>query len=201
MTTESPVVSTGDLALALLVDRDPDTRRLYGDYLRLAARFDIDEADDGRQALARAIARPPAIVVTETRLPGISGFDLCTELRRDSVTSAIPVIFVTGDVLETDVRRARRAGADAVLTKPCLPEVLLGEIRRVFSKSEDLHRRSDQARAKMIAHVRQSKTLIEQAHAGLYPKRAALSHSHVRGEITAPATPPPALLSPHCDSP
>src|SRR5438034_3312252 len=83
--------------LALLVDRDPDTRKMYAEYLRLSTPCDIDEAEDGREALAKAMTRHPDVIVTETRLPGINGFDLCTLLRRDTSTSAIPIIFVTGD--------------------------------------------------------------------------------------------------------
>src|SRR5438552_681074 len=127
--------------LALLVDRDPDTRKMYAEYLRLSAACETDEAADGREALAKAMARHPDVIVTETRLPGINGIDLCTLLRRDTSTSAIPIIFVTGDAFEIDVKRAERAGADAVLTKPCLPEILLAEIRRVLHESMELRQR------------------------------------------------------------
>src|ERR1700737_4800962 len=116
--------SPDHLPLALLVDRDPDTRKMYAEFLRLSA-CEVEEAEDGREALAKAIARHPDVVVTETRLPGINGFDLCQLLRRDPSTTRIPIVFVTGDAFEGDVRRAERAGADAVLTKPCLPEKLL----------------------------------------------------------------------------
>ena len=73
-----------------LVDRDPDTRKMYAEYLRLSAACETDEAEDGREALAKAMSRHPDVIVTETRLPGINGFDLCTLLRRDTSTSAIP---------------------------------------------------------------------------------------------------------------
>src|SRR5439155_14738543 len=94
--------------LALLVDRDPDTRKMYAEYLRLSA-CDVDEAEDGREALAKAIARHPDVIVTETRLPGINGFDLCLLLRRDPSTTRISIVFVTGDVFEADLRRAERS--------------------------------------------------------------------------------------------
>jgi CheY-like chemotaxis protein len=57
----------------------------------------------------------PDVIITETRLPGIT---LCGLLRRDVATSAIPVIFVTGDPFPADVERAMAAGGDLVLTKP-----------------------------------------------------------------------------------
>src|SRR5438874_4703455 len=111
--------------LALLVDCDADTRRMYSEFLTQLSACEIEEAEDGREALAKAIARHPDIVITETRLPGISGFDLCGLLRQDSVLRTTPIIFVTGDAFDGDVQRARRMGADAVLVKPCLPDELL----------------------------------------------------------------------------
>src|SRR5690349_114225 len=60
--------------LALLVDRDLDTRRMYAEYLRLSG-CAVEEAEDGREALAKAISHHPNVIVTETRLPGINGFD------------------------------------------------------------------------------------------------------------------------------
>src|SRR5690349_15896226 len=113
--------------LALLVDRDPDTRQMYAEFLR-QSQCEIDEAEDGREALAKALAHHPDIIVTETRLPGINGFDLCRLLRDDEMTREIPIVFVTGDAYAQDVKHAESAGADAVLVKPCLPEKLATEI-------------------------------------------------------------------------
>ena len=117
--------------LALLVDRDPDTRHMYAEYLRQAC-CEIDEAEDGREALVKALTRHPDVIVTETRLPGINGFDLCRVLRDDAQTRDIPIVVVTGDAFDGDRRRAQQSGADLVLTKPCLPEQLANEIRHVI---------------------------------------------------------------------
>jgi hypothetical protein len=74
------------------------------------------------------------------------------------------------------MRRAERAGADAVLTKPCLPDTLLSEIRRVIARS---------------------RALREQTPA--LKKRVMLNRSHQRGDTTDPATPPPSIVCPTCD--
>ena len=119
---------------ALLVDRDPDTRSLYAATLTGDC-WQVDEAADGREALAKAIAVRPDVVITDSRLPGIDGIALCGLLRRDMVTSMIPVVFVTGDAYPADVARATAAGADLVLTKPCLPQQLLAGLRRVLDNA------------------------------------------------------------------
>jgi two-component system, cell cycle response regulator DivK len=187
--------------VTLLVDRDPDTRKVYAEFLNMSAGCDILEAEDGREALAKAISRHPDVVITETRLPGLSGFDLCALLRRDSSTSTIPVIFVTGDAFEADVKRAERAGADAVLTKPCLPEQLLKEIRRVLQHSRELRARGAEAREQVHKQLTRSEELIERSHANLFKRRVILSRAHHRRDTTEPPTAPPALICPNCDQP
>ena len=107
---------------------------MYAEYLQVSSAWLVEEAADGREALAKAISRCPAVVITETRLPGMSGFDLCQLLRADAITTGISIIVVTGDALENDIRRARMSGADTVLVKPCLPERLYEEIQRVVER-------------------------------------------------------------------
>ena len=124
MTSSGAIARPHEPYVALLVDRDKDTRHMYAEYLKLG-NWRVDEASDGREALAKAIALHPDVIITETRLPGIDGITLCGLLRRDVATNAIPVIFVTGDAFPADVERAMAAGGDLVLTKPCLPEQLL----------------------------------------------------------------------------
>jgi CheY-like chemotaxis protein len=123
---------------ALLVDRDADTRLLYAEYLRQSA-YEVEEAEDGREALAKAIARVPSVIVSETRLPGMSGYDLCRVLRSDLSTEFVPIVVVTGDAGPSDLKRAEDAGADTVLVKPCLPDRLGVEIQRLLARSADLH--------------------------------------------------------------
>lgn len=139
--------------LVLLVDADADTRRMYAEYLRMSSIWSVEEAADGREALAKAITRRPAVVVTETRLPGMSGFDLCRLLRSDPLTAHISIVVVTGDALETDVARARMAGADAVLVKPCLPDRLRAEIGRVIGHGDEAHTTSRAPDADAAASV------------------------------------------------
>ena len=105
--------------VALLVDRDDDSRAMYAEFMKLQA-WTTEEAADGPEGLAKALSCRPSIVITETQLPGISGYDLVTLLRRDVQTKAIPIVVVTADAYDGAVSRARNAGADQVLIKPCL---------------------------------------------------------------------------------
>ena len=103
---------------------------MYGESLRLAA-FDVEEATDGREALVRAAASTPTIIVTETRLRFIDGYALCSLFRGDPPTRDTPIIVLTGDAVPAQLDRARDSGADSVLVKPCLPEQLIAAIDRL----------------------------------------------------------------------
>jgi len=181
--------------MALLVDRDSDTRKMYAEYLKLSSCL-IEEAEDGREALAKAISYLPDIIITETRLPGISGFDLCSLLRQDEATSAIPIVVVTGDAFDMDVKRAQRAGADAVLIKPCLPEALGAEIVRLLDQSSALRERARAVREKAHDQLEKSDRLIERSRV---TRRTMLSRSHARHHTTTPPAAPPVLMCPSCD--
>ena len=181
--------------VALLVDRDSDTRKMYAEYLKLSQCI-IDEAEDGREALAKALVRHPDIIVTETRLPGISGFDLCQLLRNDMGTRTIPIVVVTGDAFESDVRRAQQAGADTVLIKPCLPEMLLKEIQQVLDQSAALRERARVARERLHGQLSRSETLLQQSDT---IRRTMMSRAHDRRDTTTPPLTPPPLVCPACD--
>lgn len=168
---------------------------MYGEFLRQSA-VDFEEAADGRDALAKALARPHDVVVTETRLPGISGYELCQLLRRDVATKATPIIVVTGDAYASNVDRARRAGADVVLVKPCLPDVLLAEMHLLVPHSSELRRHSQEVRARSASRVSRAQAL--QARPGS-PHRRALSRVFSRVDTTTPPAEPPSLVCPTCD--
>jgi two-component system, cell cycle response regulator DivK len=184
--------------VALLVDPDADTRRLYAEFLKLSSCV-IEESDDGRDALAKALSGRADVVVTDTRLPGINGFDLCLLLRHDDSTSAIPIVVVTGDAFAADVERAKSVGADAVLVKPCLPDTLLAEIRRLLELSAGHRERARATRAKMHDQVARSGRLVDRCNAA--SRRQMLRTAHARHDTTTPAVVPPALVCPVCDQP
>ena len=183
---------------ALLADRDPDTRSLYAATLTGDC-WQVDEAADGREALAKAIAVRPDVVITDSRLPGIDGITLCDLLRRDVATSTIPVVFVTGDVYPADVAKATAAGADLVLTKPCLPEHLLAELRRMLDNPKRIRIRAEEERTSQ--RLDRADDVLSRAVHTVRPARHSLTWTHQRGVATNPPIGPPTLVCPSCDRP
>jgi len=123
--------------IVLIVEDDPETRRLYSDVLEREG-FLADQAHNGFQALEKIRKHPPALVLLDIALPGMDGIELCRELRRDARTRDIPVLGITGYGDRHYPDRVRLAGADHVLTKPCDPEVLVAEVRRLMTETRRL---------------------------------------------------------------
>jgi DNA-binding response OmpR family regulator len=189
----------GDPIVALLVDRDQDTRQMYAEFLKLG-NWRVDEASDGREALAKAIAVHPHVIITETRLSGIDGITLCALLRRDVATNTIPVVFVTGDAYAADVERAIEAGADLVLTKPCLPEHLLTMLRSVLEDSRNLVTRSAGVRHDALDRLERADEVLSRS-VDIVHRRQTLKKTHQRGDTLNPPIAPPSLVCPLCDQP
>jgi two-component system, cell cycle response regulator DivK len=114
----------------MLVASLQDDREMYAEYLRASA-FTVLEIDHAADALAHAVRAD--VVVTDVRVDGPSdGLELIRQLRADDDTTHTPILVLTACAFGVDRERAERAGCDAFLPKPCLPHVLLAEIRRVL---------------------------------------------------------------------
>jgi CheY-like chemotaxis protein len=116
--------------VVLLVQPHDDTREMYAEFLR-HHRFTPIAVADGAAALKEAGRAD--VIVTGILLPGtMDGVELIARLRRAEGTKHTPVVVLTACTLRSDRERAEQAGCDAFLVKPCLPDDLLAEVRRVL---------------------------------------------------------------------
>jgi CheY-like chemotaxis protein len=104
---------------------------MYCQYLSFSG-MDVTVARDGCRALERAARERPDVVVTDIAMPVMDGLELSRRLRSQAETRDVPIIAVSGQASD----RAKQAGADIVLDKPCEPDRLLHEIEGVL-KSHD----------------------------------------------------------------
>ena len=123
-----------DRPRVLLVDDYPDAREMYAEYLDFSG-FEVIEAANGMEALQRAADTQPDIVLMDLSLPVMDGWEATRRLKADKRTEHIPVVALTGHALAGISEGARKAGCDAFVTKPCLPEDLVREIRLVLDQS------------------------------------------------------------------
>jgi two-component system cell cycle response regulator DivK len=114
----------------LLVQPHDDTRQMYAEFL-LHHGFSVFERANGDDALK--VAPLADVIVTGIRLNGgIDGVELVARVRDDDRTKRTPIIVLTASVTADERSRAKQAGCDVFLPKPCLPVELLREVRRVL---------------------------------------------------------------------
>jgi DNA-binding response OmpR family regulator len=97
------------------------------------AGFDVQAAYDGHSALKIALKDTPDLIVLDWMLPGMSGIDVCREIRRES---SVPIIMLTARVEESDKLIGLELGADDYLTKPFSPRELVARARAVLRRAQ-----------------------------------------------------------------
>lgn len=121
----------GEPPLVLIADDFGDAREMYREYLEFFG-FRAAEARDGNEAIARAHELAPSVILMDLAMPAMDGWEATRRLKADPRTRAIPVIAITGHALNGDAERALAAGCDGVLSKPCLPQRVVEEVRRAL---------------------------------------------------------------------
>lgn len=128
----SPHASGGPMVL--VVDDYEDAREMYAEYLQYSG-FRVAEARTGVEALEKAFELLPDLILMDLSLPVMDGWEATRRLKADARTRAIPVVALTGHALAGHSEGARKAGCDAFVTKPCLPDALVLEVKRVLEQS------------------------------------------------------------------
>jgi two-component system OmpR family response regulator len=116
----------------LLVDDDQNLREVAR-YALSQAGFRVEEAANGRDALAAARARPPDLIVLDVRMPEMDGLETCRELRK---TSRVPIVFLSSADEEIDRVLGLELGGDDYLGKPFSPRELVARAKAVLRRLE-----------------------------------------------------------------
>jgi two-component system phosphate regulon response regulator PhoB len=117
----------------LVVDDEPEAVELVEFNLKQAG-FEVVTAADGADALKKARATLPALVVLDLMLPEIDGLEVCKMLRRDPTTASIPILMLTAKAAEIDRILGLELGADDYVTKPFSPRELVLRVRKVLQR-------------------------------------------------------------------
>jgi len=125
--------------IVLVVDDFADNREMYSEYLAFSG-YDVIEARNGVEAIEAARQRLPDIIIMDLSLPVMDGWEATRRLKADERTRAIPVVALTGHALAGHFKGAQEAGCDSFLYKPCLPDQLVAEIRRMLQAGNALGR-------------------------------------------------------------
>lgn len=118
--------------LILVVDDYQDAREMYAEYLQYSG-FRVAEARNGNEAVAQARSLRPDLILMDLSLPGMDGWEATRVLKADDATKHIPIVALTGHALAGASEGARKAGCDSFVTKPCLPDDLVVEVKRMLN--------------------------------------------------------------------
>jgi two-component system, cell cycle response regulator DivK len=119
-------------ALVLVVEDYQDAREMYAAYLQFSG-YRVAEATNGVEAIEKTLELLPDIILMDLALPKMDGWEATKRLKSDDRTKHIPIVALTGHALAGHAEGARQAGCDSFVTKPCLPDALVAEIRRMLA--------------------------------------------------------------------
>ena len=117
----------------LIVDDEDGIVKLVKMYLE-HHHYEVITASDGQEGLDKAKNEKPDLIVLDLMLPKMDGYKVCGLLKRDARYAKIPVILFTAKAQEKDVKLGEEVGADAYITKPYEPEILLAKIKELLNE-------------------------------------------------------------------
>jgi CheY-like chemotaxis protein len=129
----------------LLVEDFEDAREMYRDYLEFSG-FQVETARDGREAIEKARALRPHLILMDLSLPGVDGWEATRILKDDPQTSDLVIVALSAHALAAEGERARAAGCDGFIAKPCLPTDLVAEIAQHLKAQPEPQERGRRAR-------------------------------------------------------
>ena len=118
--------------LVLVVDDFQDNREMFAEFLSISG-FRVAEASNGREAVDTATALRPDLILMDVSLPEMDGYQATKLLKADERTRSIPIVALTGHAVSGVSEEARAAGCAGVITKPCPPDFLVAEVRRILA--------------------------------------------------------------------
>ena len=133
---EHPVVPNRNANMKpkiLVVDDEPDALELI-QYNLKSAGYDVVTAADGEEALKKARATNPSLVILDVMLPEVDGLEVCKILRREPATSTVPIIMLTAKAGEIDRVLGLELGADDYVTKPFSPRELVLRVKAMLRR-------------------------------------------------------------------
>lgn len=147
--------------LILLVEDNDELRHFLKD--SLSEHYQVIEAADGREGLTLAQEMTPTLIISDVIMPGMNGFELCREIKKDIDTSHIPFVMLTARGAPAAQAEGLDAGADYYFAKPLNTELLLLTIRNRLEqdrKLKDRYLRDSQVEAMELAHSEKDKEFM-----------------------------------------
>ncbi|MCK0744860.1 chemotaxis response regulator CheY [Chromohalobacter nigrandesensis] len=118
----------------LVVDDFPTMRRIVRSLLKELGFNNVDEAEDGQEALNKLRAGGFEFVVSDWNMPNLDGLAMLKEIREDDALSELPVLMVTAEAKKENIIAAAQAGANGYVVKPFTAATLEEKLDKIFEK-------------------------------------------------------------------
>jgi two-component system cell cycle response regulator DivK len=115
----------------LVVEDTEDNRQILRDLLSMAG-YELIEAHDGAEGVAKAAEHKPDLILMDIQMPVMDGFEATRRIKADPALKSIPVIAVTSYALSGDEEKTRAAGCDGYIAKPFSPRQMLAKVRALI---------------------------------------------------------------------
>lgn len=121
------------MARILIAEDERDIRDLITFTLKYAGHEVIPTAN-GEEAYQTALQEVPDLILLDVRMPRMTGYEACREIKANAATQAIPVVFLSAKGQESEVRTGIEAGAEEYILKPFSPDQLIANVREILSR-------------------------------------------------------------------
>jgi DNA-binding response OmpR family regulator len=119
----------------LVAEDEPDIRGLIAFSLQYAG-FDVVEASNGRDAVDKAAAEKPDLILLDVRMPKMNGYEACKALKSRKSTRDIPVVFLSARGQESEIKHGLDLGAEEYILKPFAPDELYRRVDGILQRLE-----------------------------------------------------------------
>jgi CheY-like chemotaxis protein len=132
-----------DMTKILIAEDERDIRDLVGFSLRFGG-FDVVQAANGQEAVERAQVELPDLILMDVRMPRMTGYEACRQLKSIPAVRDIPVVFLSAKGQETEIQQGIEVGAEEYILKPFAPDELARQVQAVLDR---VARRKAQSKA------------------------------------------------------
>lgn len=122
-------------AKILVADDDYDNRTIIRQVLE-AGGYQVLEAVNGLEAIEKALAEKPALILMDLSMPKLNGWEAAKQIKQTPEIAGIPIFAFTAHALTGDDVKAKAAGCDGYISKPCVPREVLQKVRDCLGRDE-----------------------------------------------------------------
>ncbi len=117
----------------LVAEDERDIRELIAFTLRYAG-FEVILVSNGQEAIEQASELQPDLILLDVRMPGMTGYDACRELKENPATSGIPIVFLSAKGQEVEIEEGLASGALEYIVKPFAPDELATQVKGILKR-------------------------------------------------------------------